>query len=140
MPLRMLDEAEFWKQQEAEHTVVIREFVPNLEPQFKEALQKWEQAFSQTHALVISYVETLIQAHGPLNPAFYQQVLGLIQFCLQQSQQFVLFLNQLAEQSNPIKNNPTALVILNHIRRESEYFIGISQTILYHPPMEQLTH
>jgi len=111
--------------------------VPDLEPQFKEALQKWEQAFSQTHALVISYVETLIRTVGALSPAFYQQVLELIHFCLQQSQQFVLFLNQLAEQSKPIKDNPIAIVVLNHIRRESEYFIGISQTILYDPPMEQ---
>lgn len=140
MPLRILDEAEFWKQQEAEHTVVIRELVPDLEPQFKEALQKWEQAFSQTHALVVSYVETLIRTGGALNPAFYQKVLGLIQFCLQQSQQFVLFLNQLAEQSKPVKNNPIAIVVLNHIRRESEYFIGISQTILYQTPVQQLMH
>jgi hypothetical protein len=28
MPLRILDEAEFWKHQEEEHTVVIRELTP----------------------------------------------------------------------------------------------------------------
>lgn len=31
MPLRILDEAEFWKHQEEEHTVVIRELVTGLE-------------------------------------------------------------------------------------------------------------
>nr|WP_027417925.1 DUF2935 domain-containing protein [Aneurinibacillus terranovensis] len=37
MPLRILDEIEFWKQQEAEHTVVIRELVSNLEGEFRES-------------------------------------------------------------------------------------------------------
>jgi hypothetical protein len=136
MPLRILDEAEFWKQQEAEHTVVIRELVPDLEPQFKEALQKWEQTLSQTQALVVRYLETLVRAGNGLNPVYYQQMFELIQYCLQQSQSFIQFLNQLAAQSELIKNNPTAIVVLNHIRRESEYFIGIAQTILYQSPSQ----
>lgn len=134
MPLRILDEAEFWKHQEAEHTIVIRELVPNLEPQSKEALRKWEQAFSQTHALVVRYMETLVRAGHHLSPAFYHQLLELVQYCLRQSEQFIWFLNQLAAYSAPIKNNTIAITVLNHIRRESEYFIGIAQTILYQTP------
>lgn len=38
MPLRILDEAEFWKHQEEEHTVVISELVPDLEQPFVDAL------------------------------------------------------------------------------------------------------
>ncbi|MBO8162913.1 MAG: DUF2935 domain-containing protein [Brevibacillus sp.] len=140
MPLRILDEAEFWKQQEAEHTVVIRELVPDLEPQFTDALQNWEQAFSQTQALVVRYVETLVRSGNLLQPAFYQRMLGLIQHCLQQSQQFIQFLNQLAEQSEPIRRSPVVIVVLNHIRRESEYFIGIAQTILYQSPAHPLVY
>lgn len=41
MPLRVLDEAEFWKMQESEHTVVIREALTNLENQYVEALKQW---------------------------------------------------------------------------------------------------
>jgi hypothetical protein len=44
---RVLDEAEFWKQQEAEHTVVIREVVPNLEQRFVRQLEQFELAFQQ---------------------------------------------------------------------------------------------
>lgn len=132
MFLRILDEAEFWKQQEEEHTVVIRELVPNLEPPFKKLLQSWEQAFAQTHALILRYLETLIRSGNQrLSPSYYQQVHALILYCLEQSQQFIIVLDQLAKQSEPIKENPTAIVVLNHIRRESEYFIGIAQTILY---------
>ena len=40
MPLRILDEAEFWKHQEQEHTVVIRELVDNLEEEYVNALME----------------------------------------------------------------------------------------------------
>lgn len=32
--LRVLDEVEFWKRQETEHTVVIREIAPDLEARY----------------------------------------------------------------------------------------------------------
>jgi hypothetical protein len=38
MPLRILDEGDFWKLQESEHTIVLRELVPNLEEEFVQAL------------------------------------------------------------------------------------------------------
>jgi hypothetical protein len=131
MPLRVLDEAEFWKHQEAEHTVVIRELVPNLEPQFDDALQKWEQSFSQAEALVRRYIETIVRSGNRINHVLYQQIMGLVDYCLYQSQQFILFLNQMAQQSKALSGNQTAIVVLNHIRRESEYFIGVAQTVIY---------
>src|SRR5690606_11182741 len=105
--------------------------VPNLEPHFVKALKDWEQALSRTHATFVQYIETAVRGGQYLNPQFYQQVLGLVQFALQESQQFISLLNQLGTQSEPLKNNPTAITVLNHIRRESEYFIGIAQALLY---------
>lgn len=61
MPLRILDEAEFWKQQEAEHTVVIKELVKNLESRYVEALNEWEKALTDTHQLVVRWIETKIR-------------------------------------------------------------------------------
>lgn len=130
MPLRILDEAEFWKRQEAEHTVVIRELVPNLEPRFADALRAWEDAFAQTEAVVRRYLETVIRLKRPIPPALWRQVLALVDFALRQSKQFVAFLGRLAGESEPIRANPVAVVVLNHIRRESEYFIGIAQVLL----------
>jgi hypothetical protein len=132
MPLRILDEGEFWKLQESEHTDVIRALVPNLEPKFVQALKSWEQAFSRTHATFVQYIETVVRSGQQLNPQFYTQVLQLVQFAMQQSQQFISLLNQLGTESQALKENQTAIVVLNHIRRESEYFIGISQALLYH--------
>ena len=48
---RVLDEAEFWKQQEAEHTVVIREVVPNLEQRFVRQLEQFGPLFFLSIAL-----------------------------------------------------------------------------------------
>lgn len=130
MPLRILDEAEFWKHQEEEHTVVIRELVSNLEENFVEALKKWESAFSQTHQQVIRYIETVVRVGAYVPSGMYHQILQLISFCLQQSQSFIQLCVQIKTQSNAVRQNQTAKVVLNHIIRESEYFTGISQALL----------
>jgi len=131
MPLRILDEGEFWKLQEAEHTAVIRALVPNLEQSYVDALESWEQKLSRTQATFVRYIETAVRGGQYLKPQFYQEVLGLVHFALQESLQFVGFLNQLGTESEAVKSNPLYITVLNHIRRESEYFIGIAQTLLY---------
>jgi hypothetical protein len=131
MPLRVLDEAEFWKHQEEEHTVVIRELVGNLEQKYVEALKEWEKEFAKAHQRVIRYIETVNRSQGQVSQALYQDIMQLISFCLHQSEQFINFCRTLMEKSEPISTNPTAKVVLNHIIVESEYFIGVAQTILY---------
>lgn len=134
MPLRILDECDFWKMQEAEHTVVIREAVPQLEERFTEELKQWEMALNRTHQQVIRLMESTIRAGEPLPPTLYHHVLQLVQYCLQESEQFVHFCRMLSRESRAISTNLTAVTIIKHIIRESEYFIGIAQTILYHRP------
>ena len=131
MPLRVLDEAEFWKHQEEEHTVVIRELVGNLEQKYVMELKEWEKEFTKAHHRVIRYIETVNRSNGQVSQALYQDIIQLVSFCLQQSQQFINFCNKIMEESEPISSNPTAKVVLNHIIVESEYFIGVAQTILY---------
>ncbi|GEL76992.1 DUF2935 domain-containing protein [Tenuibacillus multivorans] len=132
MPLRVLDEAEFWKHQEEEHTVVIRELVSNLEQKYVEALKEWEKEFAKAHQRVIRYIETVNRSNGQVSQTLYQDTMQLISFCLQQSEEFINFCRTLMEESEPISTNNTAKVVLNHIIVESEYFIGVAQTILYH--------
>ncbi|WCK55981.1 DUF2935 domain-containing protein [Aneurinibacillus sp. Ricciae_BoGa-3] len=131
MPLRILDEGQFWKRQEMEHTQVIRALVTNLEPQFVQALEVWEQAFSQTEGLFTRYIEAVVRSGSHVGPEMHGQIMQLVCFAAEQSQQFILFLNYLLANSQPIKTNQTAIVVLNHIRRESEYFIGIAESLLY---------
>jgi hypothetical protein len=131
MPLRVLDEIEFWKLQEAEHTVVIRELVDNLEEEFQSSLKNWEQSLSETHARARRFIETLNRSGHHIDVEVSQQVTQLVKYSLHQSKDFIALVNQIATQSKTASSNQTAIVVLNHIRRESEYFIGIAQTILY---------
>ncbi|MEH7334937.1 DUF2935 domain-containing protein [Neobacillus drentensis] len=131
MPLRILDEAEFWKHQEEEHTVVIRELVKELEPEFVDALKKWETALGETHHQVIGYIETVIRSGSNVTYDLYQHVLQLVSYCLQQSLSFIRLCEQIKTESAAVSSNATAKVVLNHIIRESEYFTGIAQALLY---------
>lgn len=131
MPLRVLDEAEFWKHQEEEHTVVIRELVTDLEEKYVDLLKEWEQALSDTHQQVERYIQTVIRSGNVVTPPLYKDVLEMVSFCLEQSQQFINLCREIKTQSEVIKNNQTAKVVLDHIIVESEYFMGVAQTILY---------
>lgn len=68
---------------------------------------------------------------GQITPALYQDILKVVSFSLKQSEQFTNFCRHLIKESKPISTNQTAIVVLNHIIVESEYFIGVAQTILY---------
>ncbi|TRM10729.1 DUF2935 domain-containing protein [Lentibacillus cibarius] len=131
MPLRVLDEAEFWKENEAEHTVVMRELVTNLEESFAETLKQWENVLETTHQHVKRFIESVVRSNNHVSPALYKQVLDLVSFCLQESQAFIQFCRQLKRESAAISGNHTAKVVIDHIIDESEYFIGVAQTILY---------
>ncbi|WP_420808658.1 DUF2935 domain-containing protein [Cohnella luojiensis] len=86
---------------------------------------------SQTHQMVVRFIESVIRSGSVISPTLYKEVLNLVKHCLDQSVQFIQFLQYLKQNSEPIKKNPTAIVVLNHIIRESEYFVGIAQTLLY---------
>jgi hypothetical protein len=130
MPLRILDEGEFWKLQETEHTDVIRALVPNLEQPFVDALKQWEQALAQTQALFVRYIEIVVRSGNQVSQEVNRQIMELVRFSKEQSEQFIQLLNNLGANSTSLKNNPTAITVLNHIRRESEYFIGIAEAVL----------
>jgi len=130
--LRVLDEIEFWKHQEGEHTVVIRQLVSDLEENFVEQLINWEQAFAQAEGVAVRYIEAVIRSMGVIDPILLQNIKQFTLFAVNQSCSFVAFLNQLTAQSEAVRNNDTAIVVINHIRRESEYLIGIvSATLNY---------
>lgn len=128
-PLRLLDEANFWKHQEQEHTVVIREIVPNLERKFVEELKEWETTLTKTHIQVVQLTETAVRSGPNVQPIVADQVMRLISFSLEQSCRFVQFLFDMLSMSPAVKSNPIAQTVIKHIIRESEYFIGIAQTI-----------
>ena len=130
MPLRVLDEVEFWKVQEEEHTVVIREILKDLEAEYVDALKKWEQALSETHQRVVSYVESVNRGQY-VYAQLQQQVAELVAFCLEESMLFIELCLHIKVNSVAAKDNLIAKTVLDHIIRESEYFIGIARVVLY---------
>lgn len=131
--LRALDEAEFWKHQEKEHTVVIRKIVPNLESKYVNALEEWELAFSNTHSQIVKFIESVIRSNQVISPFIIGQIINIINSAGYQSQQFVDFLTTMKSESDAVRNNMVAKTVIDHIIRESEYFIGISQAVLKMP-------
>ena len=129
MPFRIVDEIEFWKLQEEEHTVVIREALTSLEKKYVDALKKWEQALSETHQKAVSFAESVTRSqyvYGDL----YQQVLELTKFSTDESMKFIDLCREIKVHSTAAKDNPIAKTILDHIISESEYFIGIARVVL----------
>ena len=128
--LRALEEAEFWKQQESEHTDVIMEIVPDLEDEYVDKLEEYKEIFNSTRARIVQYMEAAVNCQYNLSPEMYQNILDIINLSVRQSQVFVDFLGMLLRDSEAVKNNPAAVTVVNHIRRESEYFIGIVTAFL----------
>ncbi|CRF28595.1 superoxide dismutase [Mycobacterium tuberculosis] len=125
MPLRVLEEIRFWKMQEKEHTVVIRELVPALEPQFVLLMQQWEGVFAQTEAVSGQLIEAVVRSHPPISPYLTAQIQELLCISIRQSREFVVQLFTLMEQSRPIRSSPVIQTVMMHIIRESEYFVGV---------------
>lgn len=128
--MRALEEVEFWKHQEGEHTDVIQEISPDLEEEYINKLNEYKEVFNSTEARITQYIETLVNHNGALTPEIVQYIMHLIDIATRQSQVFINFLGNILKESEAIKNNPMAVVVANHIRRESEYFIGLITAFL----------
>ncbi|GIP34733.1 Fe-Mn family superoxide dismutase [Paenibacillus sp. J2TS4] len=142
MPLRLLEEIRFWKMQEKEHTEVIRALVSNLEPQYVKLLKEWEPVFEKTEMTATQWIEALIRSPGSLTPHAQAQIQKLVQESLRQSRLFVSQLLHMLYHSQAIAGNPTAQVVVRHIIRESEYFLGVldaymSERLPVQPPIVQ---
>lgn len=130
MPLRLLEEIRFWKMQEKEHTVVICELADNLEPNYVRLLQEWEPVFEQTEMAATQWIEALIRSPAGINAYAQGQIDRIVQMSIKQSHLFVNQLMYMLNHSEAIRNNPTAQVVVRHIIRESEYFLGVLDAFL----------
>lgn len=128
--LRALDEAKFWKHQESEHTDVILEIVPDLELEYVEKLEDYKNIFDSTHGRLVQYAEAAGNCQNILAGSMCSEIVQVIDLALRQSKVFVDFLSMMLRESEAVKNNPAAAAVANHIRRESEYFIGIVTAFL----------
>jgi hypothetical protein len=95
-----------------------------------EALHEWEKALSKTHQQVVSFIESVIRSGYYVPVQLYRQVLQLVTFCLDERERFIEMCRQIKNDSEVVAKNRTAIVVIDHIIRESEYFIGIARALL----------
>jgi Fe-Mn family superoxide dismutase len=125
MPMRILEEIRFWKMQEKEHTLVIRKLLPALEPEYVKLLDEWEEVFAATENRAQQFIDMALRQNLQFDERFKNEIVRLMQASVSQSQEFVRHLFQLMQRSAVIRQNAAAKVVIEHIIRESEYFLGI---------------
>jgi len=102
-----------------------------LEQEYVNALKEWEKVLGETRHQVLRFIETVTRSANYIPAQLHQHVLKLTSYYLEQSLDFIKLCEQIKTESEAVKNNPTAKVVLDHIIRESEYFVGIAQALLY---------
>lgn len=125
LPARILEEIRFWKQQEMEHTEVIKAIVPGLEAPYVKLLNEWAVVFGETERAADQLLRQVLATPGPLSPQFVVQIELLLRVSLEQSREFIRQLYMMKNNSPAVQKIPLADTVLLHIIRESEYFIEV---------------
>lgn len=131
MPVRVLEESAYWKQQEKKHTEVIRAIVPQLEPEYVQLLAQWEQVLSQTEDAARGQLRTALQQPDVLQPDQLQQLQELLRASVYQSEQFVQQLDAIKQNSHAVQHTEHAPVVLDHIAERSQYFLNAIKPVFY---------
>ncbi|MFC9711636.1 Fe-Mn family superoxide dismutase [Paenibacillus sp. NPDC056933] len=129
LPLRVLEEIRFWKEQEKEHTIVLRALVPELESSYVKLLEEWEATFANSERTANQLLKQLLPGTHPPAPYIIRCIEQLIAASCSQSREFIRQLYVLLEQSTAVQAVPLAKVVLLHFIRESEYFLGVLDTL-----------
>ncbi|MCL2218163.1 MAG: DUF2935 domain-containing protein [Defluviitaleaceae bacterium] len=128
--LRALDEAEFWKHQEAEHTGLIPVVTPNLEPQYVQRLEAFGLEFNNMNAEAQKFITSITRSKGMIDHELKAQMLSFLNACVEQSKAFINLMTEMLQNSHAVRANATSQTVLNHMIRESQYFIGIEQLMV----------
>ena len=127
---RALDEAEFWKHQEREHTGLIPAVTPGLEPQYSQKLEQLGIELGAMNAQAVKYIASITRSKGMISREMKIQMLDFVRQCINQSQSFIALMTEMLENSQAVKSNQVSQTVIHHMIRESSYFIGIDQLIL----------
>lgn len=122
MELRLLDEIWFWAMQGREHSVVLKELLDTEEP-FIDELSRFEERFGKLEGKAIQYVEGLSR-YGYRSHQIQAKTVRLAQKAYDVHQAYILFLDHFLKESKAAKG-PVARTLVNHIKNETEYFMGI---------------
>ncbi len=84
-----MEEIRFWKEQEREHSVLLREYIPTLESQYVRLLKEWEHVFAKTEAEAKALLSAVKRTPGQISPAQQTAVYRLYQRSQEESRLFL---------------------------------------------------
>ena len=134
MELRLLDEILFWSVQGREHAGVLKELLDTEKP-FKEELSRFEEKFGKVEGKAIQYTESLARSDYR-SPHLQPHTLRLAQKAYKVNHGFIRFLQHFLKESKAAKS-PVARTLINHIKNETEYFLGIIRGLGILPSKKQ---
>ncbi|WNS41658.1 Fe-Mn family superoxide dismutase [Paenibacillus sp. MMS20-IR301] len=125
LPVQILSEIAFWKNQEKEHAGFILQLAPALEERYVKLLQEWTVVFLATEqaALQLLGIIQSSAAGGPGNLAAETDQLRLA--ACGQSSEFIRQLRMLLEADGAAGVFPAGGALLEHFIRESEYLLAV---------------
>ncbi|CAM4417005.1 Fe-Mn family superoxide dismutase [Paenibacillus tarimensis] len=123
MPLRWLEEVRSWKQQEQQYAAVIKQLVPNLEPEYARVLEEWGPVFESTERCASMWIHHWQQDPARLPVTAETQVEALLQAAQAQSEAFIRQLRHIQENSAALSANPAAPALTGHVIRQSRSFL-----------------
>ncbi|MCL2617010.1 MAG: DUF2935 domain-containing protein [Defluviitaleaceae bacterium] len=130
--LRALDEAEFWKHQEAEHAGLIPVVTPGLEADYTQKLEQFGVEMKHMNAEAVKYIQSIVRSRGAVSHQLKAQMLEFIKRCVDQSKSFSELMEDMLQNSVAVRSSQPSQTVIHHMIRESQYFIGIDQLILGH--------
>lgn len=132
MPLRIMEEVRFWKMREKENIAMLSELCTGIEPHFAQLLQAWADVLHKTGDAADRWIksslnESLAMHNLAQNQSDYNK---MMRHAVKQSEDLTQHLHKLAAQSHTISNSPPIIVVVQHIIRESEYFLGVFNSVI----------
>ncbi|ASA25540.1 Fe-Mn family superoxide dismutase [Paenibacillus donghaensis] len=129
MPARILEEIVFWKNQEKEHTVVIKALIPQLEEPYVKLLNEWAAVFAATSQAAAQLLESAVAPVPPGSSHLIPETEQLIYIACTQSHEFIRQLYAMMESSPAVNAQPLSSVVLLHFIRESQYFLAMLESL-----------
>lgn len=133
MPVRVLEENVYWKQQEKQNTGIIRAIVPQLEDDYMHLLSQWEKVLAQTEDAAHAQLHIALQQPNVMQADQPQQIHELLRASIYQSEQFIQQLEVMRHNSPAVQHTPCVSVVLDHIVSRSQYFLNAVRPIVSEP-------
>lgn len=125
LPVHILGEIAFWKNQEKEHAGFIIQLAPTLEEQYVKLLQEWMVVFLATEQAALQLLEIIQSPAAGGSGDLADETDQLLLAACGQSNEFIRQLATMLEKDGAAGALPIAGTLLQHFIRESEYFLAV---------------